>query len=282
MTWLARFLSPVRLYAAACVAVLAWGYHTPLRTFMTPERGLGYTLGIVGGSMMLLVVIYPARKRLQSLNFVGSVPFWFEMHMLLGTLGPILVLFHCNFSLGATNSNVALYCMLLVSGSGIIGRYFYGRVYDQLNGRQATLVELQGVADLLHKQTSTVAVLPDLLSAIEKEEAWLLAPAHNALGRFVHPFTIGMRSVLARRHLRRFIRRAVIVAASQSPAIAAQAQRLSQTATRYASRRLDAQRRVAEYRMYAGLFSYWHVLHVPLFIMLLIAGTVHIVSVNLY
>ena len=30
------------------------------------------------------------------------------------------------------------------------------------------------------------------------------------------------------------------------------------------------------------LFSYWHVLHIPLFFMLLIAGIVHVIAVNMY
>ena len=50
----------------------------------------------------------------------------------------------------------------------------------------------------------------------------------------------------------------------------------------YADRRLDAGRRVAEYRLYARLFSLWHVLHIPLFFMLLIAGIVHVIAVNVY
>ena len=47
-------------------------------------------------------------------------------------------------------------------------------------------------------------------------------------------------------------------------------------------RRLDAGRRMTEYKMYARLFSFWHVLHIPLFFMLLIAGIVHVVAINVY
>ena len=53
-------------------------------------------------------------------------------------------------------------------------------------------------------------------------------------------------------------------------------------ARNYADRRLDAGRRTAEYRAYARLFSFWHVLHMPLFFMLLVAGIVHVVAVNIY
>jgi hypothetical protein len=282
MAFLARHLSPIRIFTLACASVLVWGYYTPLKELITPERGFGYMLGIIGGSMMLLVVMYPARKRIESLRFVGTIPFWFEAHMVLGIVGPILVLFHSRFSLGATNSNVALYCMLLVSGSGIVGRYFYSRVYDRMLGRQATVSEVQGIADRLRTQTSTVEVLPDLMAAIEREEKWLLEPAHGTISHFIHPFVVGVRAAISRAHLRRFISRAVAITARQSRPLAANAERLAQAAFAYGCRRLDAQRRVAEYRLYARLFSYWHILHVPMFIMLIIAGTVHIISVHVY
>jgi hypothetical protein len=47
-------------------------------------------------------------------------------------------------------------------------------------------------------------------------------------------------------------------------------------------RRLEANRRVAEHHFYMKLFSYWHVAHVPFFIMLLVAGVVHVISVHVY
>jgi len=37
-----------------------------------------------------------------------------------------------------------------------------------------------------------------------------------------------------------------------------------------------------EYRIYERMFSFWHVLHIPLFFMLLIAGTVHVIAINVY
>ncbi|HEY4972828.1 MAG TPA: hypothetical protein VII41_04415, partial [Steroidobacteraceae bacterium] len=126
------------------------------------------------------------------------------------------------------------------------------------------------------------AVVPHLIEAIEGEEAKLLRPETGSVARAMHVFTIGWRTALARRRLRRFIRTAVGEAAQRSPVLAPNAQRLTDTAERYAARRLDASRRVAEFRLYTRLFSLWHVLHVPLFIMLLIAGTVHVIFAQLY
>ena len=88
---------------------------------------------------------------------------------------------------------------------------------------------------------------------------------------------------LARLRVRREITRAMDRAInSDSPLIAKHAPRIAEVARRYAERRLEAGRRVAEYQLYARLFSFWHVLHIPLFFMLLIAGIVHVVAINIY
>jgi hypothetical protein len=92
---------------------------------ITPETGTGYWLGIAGASALLLLLVYPLRKRIRSLRSLGSVSAWFRLHMILGIIGPTLILFHSNFKLGSLNSNVALFSMLTVAASGLIGRYLY-------------------------------------------------------------------------------------------------------------------------------------------------------------
>jgi hypothetical protein len=154
MQALLRQFSPVKLVAAAIAAVLLFGYGAPLERYITPARGWGYTLGIIGGSMMLRL-IYPARKRVAWLGFVGGVPGWFHVAMLSGTLGPLCILFQANFSLGTTNSNVALFCMLTVAGSGVIGRYLYTRIRARLDGGQTNPGELRRIADQLRVQSTS-------------------------------------------------------------------------------------------------------------------------------
>ena len=282
MVLVARHVTPVRAFGFVVVAALLWGLNGHLNRYITPDRGLGYWLGIVGGSMMLVLLMYPARKRASWLRVFGGVGGWFKAHMTLGVIGPLLVLFHSNFSLGATNSNVALFCMLSVSGSGLIGRYIYTRVYRGWDSHATSLEDLKATAELLRKQTTAVPMLPNFLTAIETEEQRLFRPAKTPFGALLYPITIGLRSVLARWRLERQIRRMVLEAARQSPAMASQGARLTTTAMGYASRRLDAARRVREHAMYVRLFSLWHFAHVPAFIMTLVAGIVHVISVNVY
>ena len=58
--------------------------------------------------------------------------------------------------------------------------------------------------------------------------------------------------------------------------------RLRDTANRYVDDRLGAVRRVVEFDAFERLFSLWHALHLPLFLMLLVAGFVHVAAVHLY
>jgi hypothetical protein len=264
-------------------SLIVWGANARLERYITPQRGIGYWLGIVGGSLMLLLLVYSARKRAAWLRWIGTIPAWFQLHMVLGVVGPLLVLFHANFRLGATNSNVALICMLLVAGSGVVGRYIYTRVHAHMDGNEDTLEELRAVAVKIRAQTTSIAFLPGLLDAIEAEERRLVEPAATAFGRLAQFFTAAARSMLGRWRLHRMVRRAVARAVrDESESIARHARRISMVARGYADRRLDAARRVAEYRLYARLFSLWHVLHIPLFFMLLIAGIVHVIAVNVY
>ena len=43
-----------------------------------------------------------------------------------------------------------------------------------------------------------------------------------------------------------------------------------------------ALRRAAAFKLYERLFSLWHILHLPLFIMMIITAVIHIFAVHMY
>ncbi len=271
------------VWTVVVTLLLVWGAHAHLERYITPQRGFGYWLGIVGGSLMLLLLLYSARKRVSWLRWMGAIPAWFEFHMVLGVVGPVLILFHSNFRLGATNSNVALVCMLLVAGSGVIGRYIYTRLHARMDGNEDTLEQLKAVGDRLRSQKTTIDLLPGLVDGIDQIEKRLIDPPGNVALRFLHLLVGQPRVALARLLVRRRIDEALQKALRrESPLVARHAHRLALVARRYAYRRFDAGRRVAEFRLYERMFSLWHVLHIPLFFMLLIAGFVHVIAINVY
>jgi hypothetical protein len=262
------------IWSLVVALLLLWGFNAHLERYITPDRGLGYALGITGASMMLLLLLYSARKRWSWLRWLGSMPTVFRSHMVLGVVGPLLVLFHTNFHLGSTNSNVALFSMLLVAASGVVGRYIYTRINSQLDGRQVSLEQLQTMAQRLRSEATELACIPGILDAIDSAERQLIDRPGSRAARALSAFTAGFRVSVARGRLNRLITQSV-------PQLSHDPQ-LIEMLRSYAEERLEMARRVAEYSTYARLFSYWHVLHIPLFFTLLFAAVVHVVAVNLY
>jgi hypothetical protein len=261
----------------ALVMIIA-GLILPTERYLNPQYGYGYALGITGGSMMLALLIYPLRKRKPSLAFLGSIRGWFRVHMVLGVIGPLAILYHANFGLGATNSNVALACMLIVASSGLVGRYLYARIHHGLYGRRASLNELARDAERLREHSGALRVLPGLMDEIEAAERLIGAPSTLV----VRPFLAAWRQRSELRRLRRLIGLAIVIAAARSRVIAEQQERLTATAHDYIEARLLAARRVAEFEASERLFAAWHVLHMPLFIMLVVVGIVHVFAVHMY
>jgi hypothetical protein len=271
------------VFAALALFALYFGWRFPTERYITPERGVGYALGIMGGSLMLVLLLYSARKRFRWLSFLGPVAKWFRFHMVLGILGPLCILYHSNFRLGAANSNVALFCMLTVAGSGLIGRYIYSRIHLGLYGRKVNLDELREGAESLRSMSGAVAFLPELVTRLEAAEGQLLAMGpHLPFLGFAKPLCVATSALISRWRLRSYVGTSLRDAALSSPAIASQRKRLRRSAAAYIDKRLGATRRVAEFEAYERLFSLWHALHLPLIFMLIIAAVVHIVAVHVY
>jgi hypothetical protein len=276
-----RWITPASVSFFLVAVLLVWGYHFPTDHYITPQSGLGYALGIIGGSLMLVLMIYPARKRLPGMKAIGTTKLWVQIHMALGVIGPVLILFHSNFRLGATNSNVALICMLIVAGSGLFGRYFYAHIHHGLHGRKASLAELRDYADRLRQVSTEVSFLPELVDRIGAEEQVLVRRCEQTFV-LARPVAGGIGAFFARRRLRAYVRRELQAGHVSGATNAAQGARLRTTANDYIDSRLGATRRVVEFSAFEQLFSLWHALHMPLFLMLLIAGTVHVVAVHVY
>jgi len=278
-----RLLSGGRLFFVLVAALLYLGWNAQTARYISPNRGIGYALGIVGGSLMLLLLVYSLRKRWAWLSFLGSTPGWFRFHMVLGIAGPLCILYHANFGIGAANSNVALFSMLTVAGSGLIGRYIYVHIHHGLYGRKLELGELRSGAEGLRSLSGSISFLPELVTRIEAVEQRLLkAGPHLSFLGFAKPTVVALIAFKARWQLHRYIRRALHAGARRSAVIALEHRRLGLTARCYVDRRLAATRRVAGFEGYERLFSLWHALHIPLIFIMVIAAVIHVIAVHVY
>ncbi len=244
----------------------------------TPRSPVGFNLGVAGSLLMLLALVgYPLRKHARWLQRLGALKHWFRVHMLLGIVGPTLVLFHSTFHVRSLNAAVALGSMLLVVASGLIGRYLYTQIHFGLYGHRATLQALQEqLADDSKVTKSKLHFAPNV-------EQWLRQFTNHSIEterRF--PLTLWWFLTLAVRRkivefccedeLRGMMRTKKI---PEFPGGASQAVRLVATYLR-------GVQRVAQFTTYERIFALWHVLHIPLIYILVGSAAIHVVAVYMY
>ncbi|MGC2519370.1 MAG: hypothetical protein WA373_09740 [Burkholderiales bacterium] len=272
--------------ATAIAGVLALAAATAIVAISPPyEPGsdVGYAMGLAGALMMLMLLAYPLRKHWSRLRAFGPLRYWFRGHMVLGVVGPLLVVFHSTFRVASLNAAVALGSMLLVVASGLIGRFIYTRIHHGLYGSIDLVEKLQ--AELSHSESS-VRDLLDLAPKIEpilKQffELAQSAPA-NPLARAWRFATFGWRNERAWRKCRKELKIVVRANLRSGRWRREEAVRRYQEARGKIWRYLALSKRVAQFRSYERLFSLWHVAHIPFVYMLAASAVVHVVAVHMY
>jgi hypothetical protein len=260
----------------AAVIVAAWWHRD--EGYLTAETGTGYWLGIIGGIIMLLLVGYPLRKRLRILSGLGRISGWFRLHMVLGILGPALVVLHTNFNLGSLNSRLALLTMLIVVSSGVVGRYLYGKVHKGLYGQYTELRDI--VADMTALKSSlgeVGAAFPHIIQRLE----WHSARVSNS-PRLFAVLTSGARLRRERRRMVKDMEKSIVA----SPQWKSVSRRQRRAYMKELDQRLRlfyaAVKKAERLRLYDRMFSMWHHLHLPLFVMLALTVVIHIIAVHRY
>lgn len=276
-----RLKIPVLSLLVVMVVYTGWQYNSYL--YLTPEQGLGYALGIVGASMMLMLLLYPLRKHARWAKGFGPVRYWFRSHMLLGVFGPVCILFHCNYQLGSTNGNIALFSMLLVAGSGLVGRYFYTKIHYGLYGRKADLADLGSDTAMARAELNSVyEAMPGMRTRLQRLEERAVLYQSGFVSCLVNALVINITSrlcwLVSITELRKYFN-----TADRRENLTREQRRYYYKKTRhYLSVYLNTVRKVAVFTLYERLFSMWHVLHLPIFVMLLVTGIVHVYAVHMY
>lgn len=247
------------------------------------DEGLGYFLGIVGSLLILTLLLYPMRKRFKVLKVLGPVKNWFRMHMMLGVIGPLAILYHSNFMLGSVNSTAALISMLLVAGSGLVGRFLYAKVHKGLYGRKANLKELLAGVKLTTAETGGAAkFVPHLMERIAEYDRQVLKPPSGVWAAMILPMQLTFKTRAGYRRITRFVKEQLEQQAAMSPAVAQHRPRLEKACAAFVKEHLRRVRRVATFAAYERLFSLWHKVHLPFFYLLLVTAIVHVIAVHAY
>lgn len=262
------------IFAFFVVLLLIVGWQEREEYWIAADKGWGYALGIIGGSLMLVMLLYPVRKHWRLARKWFAIQQWFKLHMLLGIIGPLFILFHSNFHLGSLNSSISLISMLLVSASGLVGRYAYRKIHRGLYGKQIEFSELKTDFDESKKGFHQSQLLTtDLLEQLNQIETSVNQRKPSFFG-----------SLKSYRLIKKIQSHLIVKTRDVAKGLLSKKDKLARFTNEAKQLQIGIVRlkKMANYAVFARIFSLWHIFHLPLFFMMLIAAIVHIVVVHMF
>ena len=266
------------------LAILVWGTWriSQLDLFKSGDD-TGYWIGVVGAVMMLLLLTYPLRKYVKFAHNWGSIRIWFWLHIILGVLGPLLILLHSNFNTQSLNAAVALYSMIVVAGSGVAGRFIFQRVNRGLHGEQVDLKTLMRNAGLDKEDArSRLAFAPGVEQRLKEFEQKEQSIEQGWVPNFRAVFGLPILQFMTYRKCAAELDALLPKMAASQKWSAEDLKRRRTRAKKMVDRYLNSVVRVSQFEAYSFLFSLWHVAHVPFVYVLILTALVHVYAVHAY
>ena len=228
-------------------------YH-PNYAWFKPSGIMGQGLGILGTFLITFgVAIYIARKRYGFLSKFIRLKYLLEFHIFLCTTGPILIVFHTSFKFGGIIS-IAFWSMVAVVLSGVIGRYIYIQIPRNIEGRELSIQDIHDKRNDFEKEfRNNQSLSEDIINLIlsnNQEHKWGLKTYFRNQGKIRT-----LKQNLRKSSLSSVERQEIIKMAKEEMTLASKIGRLQQM---------------------QKLFKYWHVIHMPFAIIMLIIVLVHI------
>lgn len=238
-------------------------FHEDYR-FLKPSGSIGHGYGIIGTLLLLIgVASYVIRKRVKRFARLGLLKHWLEFHIFLCTLGPLLILFHTAFKFGGIVS-ISFWSMVAVVLSGIIGRYIYLQMPRSIDGVELSFEESRELNyDLSHQLRQKYNLDDSIINRLdnysgnESQAINILSLLPIMIKGFwedrsaLNEITISLKkSNVPRKNIREV--------------------------KKMCKAKLKLNRRLSLLKTTQKLFSYWHIIHFPFAILMLVIMVVHV------
>jgi hypothetical protein len=241
--------------------------HSAMHAQLKPAGVWGHGLGVIGTAMILLLLLYSARKRgLMGIRF-GRLRRWLDVHIFFGIMGPLLITLHTAMKFKGIVS-ISYFSMLAVAFSGVFGRYVYMQIPRDARGHALGLEDArERLSEIQRALVEDYEASPEAVHAIEEfassGSAVPDSKIRGILASLGQDFTLNRRARKLRHKLSRGGHPVPRKMIDQVVALARESSLL--------------QRRVALLDSMSELLHYWHVFHKPfayvmLFIMVLHVG----------
>lgn len=135
----------------------------------------GYIFGIVGFLLMLgAEVLYTWRKSKKAAG-PGKMRTWLQMHIIIGLIGPYMVLLHSAWRLNGV-AGIAMLLTFLMVASGFLLSYIYPALPRNVEGAELTLPEIEaqikganaGLQQWETEHPEAIALLGERLEALTR------------------------------------------------------------------------------------------------------------------
>lgn len=242
-----------------------YGYLKGYQMRYEPSKGIWHIAGWIGSAFMVIMMLYSVRKRFSLFLNWGPLRHWLSAHIFLGIMGALLVTFHTTFKLGGIVAT-SFWSMIVTVVFGILGRYIYIQIPQNVAGTDLQVNEIdkmvEEVDNKLRERSGNVDVSPLFKEINVVDERVKDLNLFNALSLMVKTDVINgfkllhINKVLKTKfHLSRDTRKQIVSFMSRKAALIRRKNFLS-TSHR--------------------LLRYWHVLHVPLAIVMFIIMFLHV------
>lgn len=240
-------------------------FFSPLHNILKPSGLIGHGIGIFGSIMMILgIVLYMARKRIRKFSRVGILKHWLEFHIFLCSVGPLLILYHTAFKFGGLVA-VSFWSMLAVVISGVIGRFIYVQIPRNIQGNELSFDQLTKINDDLYFRLrneynvdDTILLKLDEIAVVEEYKSLSSSYAFKKIvkdyfskGKLLNE----IKSDLQKSNLKKeSINEVLNICRSK----------------------LLLVRRIGLLSTMQKIFKYWHIIHLPFAIIMIIIMLIHI------
>ena len=268
------------LGALAVVNVLGLEYYLqpigqrvrdPLHAWLKPSGYVGQTAGLIAFALFLFLYLYPLRKRIRRLEFLGKLNRWLDVHIVAGLVIPAMGAVHAAWRFQGI-IGWGYFSMVMVAASGVVGKYLYVHIPRSRTGLALSLEEI----DSRRRQLLDQIVAMTGLEEREIEDALRIQDRGSASSGIVASLMALILSDFTRRRivwrLKRKLRERNVAGRTLDAKTLRQIARLArrEVAMTQQLRLLGATQR---------LFRYWHVFHRPFSITAFVAVTIHVVLV---
>jgi len=242
----------------------------PAYSLLKSGGKIGHGFGIVGSTMMVLMLGYSLRKRWRLLKGWGRLSHWLDVHIYFGLIGPALIILHSAFKVQGLIS-VSFWSMILVVMSGVLGRYLYLKIPRDFSGEELTLNQIQQeTARLSEELNQKYGISSEQFAGLLDSYRIQKLSEKGLFPLLVNLMLLDLKKRFIQKRIRQWMKKVGKVSTEQQNQI-----------TPLIWMKFQIEQKLLIWNKIHQIFHYWHVFHKPFAIIMYTIMLIH-VSISLW